>query len=146
MTLPSSQDPERAKPEGFLQPPFPEGIFQAGWEGHTRKHKLHFHLGNSSPRRPCRALLTSVETQQKEKEKDHGQLDPGHLPGSAVPEPFLVKALKNWKQTHRRESVTHGAKTTTAVPDGSVSKTLYLLKGVNLGKLLNFCEPQFPPL
>lgn len=33
----------------------------------------------------------------------------GHPPGTVVPKPVLVKALKNWKQTHGRESVAGGA-------------------------------------
>lgn len=55
-------------------------------------------------------------------------------PGNADPEPFLEKALKNWKQTHRPESVTHGAKTPTQGPEGSVSETRCSLKRLTSGK------------
>lgn len=42
--------------------------------------------------------------------------EPGHPPGTVVPEPVLVKALKNWKQTHGQESVTGGAQSTAPAP------------------------------
>jgi hypothetical protein len=49
-----------------------------------------------------KALFTPVETQVKEKGKAKMWTIPiGHPPGNTAPEPLLVKALKNWKQTHR---------------------------------------------
>lgn len=69
VTLLSSQDPEWTKAEGLFNLLFQKASFRLAGKA-PGKHKLCPHLGNSSLRAPCRAFLTSAETQQKEKEED----------------------------------------------------------------------------
>lgn len=57
----------------------------------------------------------------------------GHPPDSVAPEPVLEEALKNWKQTHRKESVELRAQHPRQL-SALCLRPSCLLNGVTLGK------------
>lgn len=76
-----------------------------------------------------RPAETQVKEGGREKVTRTTSMPTGHPPGTVVPEPVLVKALKNWKQTHRRESVTGGAQSRALALDEAVFQTQLLKRG-----------------
>lgn len=96
---PCSRDPGQAETEGLVSLVFLKAS-AFSWGGH------HWTL------RGFRLTETRVKEGGRETATLTTPAPTGHPPGTVVPKPVLVKALKNWKQTHGRESVAGGARST----------------------------------
>ena len=86
--------PRWAQMEGLLQPCFPKGIFQAGWERHFQENT---NLAFTGDLLTLQTLLGSLHPSRSPGEKGGRKTltapmrprEPGHPPDSVAPEPIL---------------------------------------------------------